>query len=135
MLSPRYHVYIGRDVVILPTLSHTSLDVEPVAVVKLSDPEGIRAALIELIERGNPEVPPPSRDGYRPVVLSYAGVKSWSAFSKEFGAILFIRDGNEYRLEFAAAGSNADDPARSERVAPEEVISRVLAHILAWHRA
>ena len=90
--------------------------------------------LTELIERGNPEIPLPSRDTYRPVVLSYGGVKSWSKFSKKFGAILFVLDGSEYRLDFAAAGSNADDPARTERVAPDDLLSKVLAHILSWNR-
>ena len=135
---PRHHIYIGGDVVILLTLGRTPngmfLDAEPVAVAPLADPEAIRRALTELIERGNPEIPLPSRDTYRPVVLSDGGVKSWSKFSKKFGAILFVLDGSEYRLDFAAAGSNADDPARTERVAPDDLVSQVLAHILSWNR-
>jgi hypothetical protein len=58
--------------------------VEPVAVVSAENTEALRHALKATIARGNPAVPQPQRrdDWPPPVVLKYAGVKSWSVFER-----------------------------------------------------
>lgn len=57
-------------------------DIEPVAVVEVSDTEGLRRAFRETIARGNPPIGPYPRSNPPPVVVKYAGVKSWGAFAR-----------------------------------------------------
>jgi hypothetical protein len=57
------------------------MDVDPVAVVPVANTDGIRHALLDAIARENAIVPPPPKDDWPPpVLLKYAGVKTWSAF-------------------------------------------------------
>jgi hypothetical protein len=57
--------------------------VEPVAVVSASNTGELRQALRATIARGNPAVPILRRSEIPlPVLLKYAGVKSWSAFER-----------------------------------------------------
>ena len=57
--------------------------VEPVAVAPLSNVVELRRAFRQTIERGNPIVPLLSRAEHpEPVILKYAGLKSWSAFAR-----------------------------------------------------
>ena len=137
-----HHIFVGRNLVIIPTVARTTtglfLDVEPVAALPYSDPEAIRTVLITLLAQGNPEVPLPSRDGYKPVVYPYAGVKSWPAFEKKFDCIAIKHDGTEYQIVFTSRdehGRVVDDPSRTERVSNETVITRVLDHVLSSKRA
>ena len=59
-------------------------DVEPVAVVSVSNTDGVREALHATVRRGNPPTPHFSPGNYpAPAVLKYAGVKSWAAFARE----------------------------------------------------
>jgi hypothetical protein len=58
-------------------------DVEPVAAIAASDTAAVRQALLDTIARGNPPTPHYQRGTYpQPVVLKYAGVKTWSAFAR-----------------------------------------------------
>jgi hypothetical protein len=58
-------------------------DIEPVAVAPLSNPDAVREALRATISRGNPPAPRYPPGGHlQPVVVKYAGVKSWSAFAR-----------------------------------------------------
>jgi hypothetical protein len=57
--------------------------VEPVEVVSASDAEALHKALQATIAHGNPDVPMLRRSEWKPpVVLKYAGVKTWSAFER-----------------------------------------------------
>jgi hypothetical protein len=57
--------------------------VEPVDVVAVSNTEALREAIAGAIARGNPPVPMLRRgDWPPPVVLRYAGVRSWPAFER-----------------------------------------------------
>jgi hypothetical protein len=57
--------------------------IEPVAVVSAWNGEALHQALRATITRGNPDVPMLSRREWpAPVVLKYAGVKTWSAFER-----------------------------------------------------
>lgn len=80
-------LYLRNGTVYLPTMGKMAegfyRGVEPVAVVSASDIDGIRQALRTTIARGNPVVPMLRRSEWKPpVLLKYAGVKSWSAFER-----------------------------------------------------
>jgi hypothetical protein len=82
----RCSVYLRKGEVFIPTLGHVPRgpyrDIEPVAVVEVSDAEGLRRAFRETIARGNPPVGPYPRPNPPPVVVKHAGVKSWGAFAR-----------------------------------------------------
>ena len=73
--------------VYLPTVAKTEagfyMNREPVAVVPASDADALRRELRKLLKHGNPAIPTPKRDALpRPVLLKYAGERSWSAFMR-----------------------------------------------------
>jgi hypothetical protein len=81
------HLYLRRGTVYLPTMGKMDegfyRGVEPVADVSASNTEEIRQALRATIARGNPVVPILRRSEIPPpVLLKYAGVKSWSTFER-----------------------------------------------------
>lgn len=81
------HIYLRKGAVYIPTLGKMGKGfyrgVEPVAVVSTSNTEALRQALAATIARGNPDVPTLLRREWPPpVLLKYAGVKSWSAFER-----------------------------------------------------
>ena len=83
-----HHIYLKNGVVYLPTMGMMGKGfyrgVEPVAVVPAKNTEGLRHALTATIARGNPAVSQPQRrqDWPPPVLLKYAGVRSWSSFER-----------------------------------------------------
>ncbi len=59
------------------------MGIDPVSIVSVKNSDEFAAALKEVIARGNPITPELSRDNYpEPVLLKYAGVKTWEAFVK-----------------------------------------------------
>ncbi|TXI44939.1 MAG: hypothetical protein E6Q50_17230 [Lysobacter sp.] len=53
------------------------------AVADAANTELVVRAVVTALERGNPKVKTPARDAFPPpVVLPYAGVKSWKTFEK-----------------------------------------------------
>ena len=80
------HLYLRKGRVFIPTSGLVPggpyRDIEPVAVVEVSDADGLRQAFRETIARGNPPPPPYPRPYPPPVVVKYAGVKSWAAFAR-----------------------------------------------------
>jgi hypothetical protein len=82
----RSHLYLRKGKVFIPTFGRVPggpyRDIEPVAVVEVSDTEGLRRAFRETIARGNPPVGPYPRPNPPPVVVKHAGVKSWGAFAR-----------------------------------------------------
>jgi hypothetical protein len=109
--------------------------IEPVAVVSASNTEALRQALAETIARGNPEVPMLRRREWpQPVVLKYAGVKTWSAFER--GAFLWSIEERNARLQIAGQkkqpdGMWRDDPEQTITFPPgtsaDKVIDRMIA--------
>ena len=72
------------------------MDVDPVAVVPAANTDGLRRALLEAIARKNAIVPAPLKDDWPPpILLKYAGVKTWLAFARN-AAVWSIQetDGN-----------------------------------------
>jgi hypothetical protein len=92
--------YLRNDVVYVPTMGRRKSEpvystIEPVSVVPLSNPEGVQRALLETIARRNVVIPDPDQKALRqpPLILRYAGVKSWSTFFR--GASMWgIREGD-----------------------------------------
>lgn len=82
-----FHLYLRKCTVFVPTTGLVQggpyRDMEPVAVAALSNPDAVRQALRAAILRGNPPAPRYPPGGHpQPVVVKYAGVKSWSAFAR-----------------------------------------------------
>ena len=78
-------LYLRNGTVYLPTMGRMDKGfyrgVEPVAVVHAQNIEELRQSLQLTIARGNPIVPMLRRGEWAPpVLLKYAGVRSWSAF-------------------------------------------------------
>jgi hypothetical protein len=133
------HLYLRNGVVYIPTMGKMGVgfyrDVEPVAVVRASDTEALRQALAAMIARGNPMVPMlQRREWSAPVVLKYAGVRSWSAF--EQGMSLWGLDENK-NGQFAligkrkkSNGATVDDPDKtftfSAGSKKEDVIEKII---------
>src|SRR6478735_12226807 len=79
---------ILRDIVYMPTVAETEAGfyqtMEPVAVVKLSDAQGLINALKAMLLKGNPIIPTPKPAGRATSpILKYAPIKSLSRFDKE----------------------------------------------------
>src|SRR5579859_2068606 len=79
--------YLRDGIVFVPTMARREAEpiyttIEPVSVVPVSSPEDVRRALLETIARKNVIIPNPDPKALRapPLILKYAGVKSWSAF-------------------------------------------------------
>jgi len=100
-------ISLRSGIVYMPTMGKMGKGfyrgVEPVAVAPAKNTEALRQALKATIARGNPVVPQPQRqqDWPPPVVLTYAGVKSWSAFERG----LQVWDINESDGIFQIAGN------------------------------
>jgi hypothetical protein len=81
-------LYLRKHVVFVPTTGRLEeepiyREMEPVDAVPLSNTDGVRRALHSAITRGNPAAPRYTPGNFPPpVVLKYAGVKSWSAFEQ-----------------------------------------------------
>jgi hypothetical protein len=82
----RCHLYLRKGKVFIPTFGRVPggpyRDIEPVAVVDVSNAEDPRRAFRETIARGNPPIGPYPRPNPPPVVVKYAGVKCWGAFAR-----------------------------------------------------
>jgi hypothetical protein len=81
-----FDTYLRNGVAYVPTVvklrTGAYVDIDPVAVVPVANTEGLRRAFLDTIARENAIVPPPPKDNWPPpVLLKYAGVKTWSAFA------------------------------------------------------
>jgi hypothetical protein len=80
------HVYLRAGTVYIPTVAKREggayTEIEPVAVVTVTHTEELRRSLLDATAKRNIVVPVPTGTWPPPVVLKYAGVKSWSAFAR-----------------------------------------------------
>jgi hypothetical protein len=97
-----FHIYIRRGMVYVPTVAQREggpyTDIEPVAVVPIANVDGLRRALAEAIARGNIIVPIPKGKWPAPVVLKYAGVKTWSAFARDASPWSIEEEDGQYQI-------------------------------------
>jgi hypothetical protein len=82
-----YHCILKNGIVYVPTVARVEaggyMDIEPVAVVPISNTEGLRRVFRNTISGGNTVIPTPTRANHPPpVLLKYAGVKSWAVFQR-----------------------------------------------------
>ena len=115
------HFHLRNGIVYIPTMAKMDKGfyrgVEPVAVVSVSNTDALRQAIVETIARGNPDAPMLRRREWpAPVVLKYAGVKSWSAFER--GAQFWTIEERNGRFQIAGQrrqsdGMWKDDPDRT----------------------
>lgn len=94
-------VYLRKGTVYLPTLGIVEKGfyrgVEPVTVVSVTNTEALRQALLATIARGNPTVRRLRRSEYPPpVLLKYAGVKTWSAFDRDTSLWTVSEEGGRF---------------------------------------
>jgi hypothetical protein len=83
-----WQLYLRKGTAYVPTVAQTEagfyMDIEPVAVVPVTDSWALENAVKVAMGKGNPIVPTPTRAAFpKPVVLVYAKVNSWSAFEKD----------------------------------------------------
>lgn len=97
--------YLRDGVVYVPTMARRKsepvyTDIEPVSVVSLDSPEDVRRALLESIARKNIIIPNPDPRALRapPLILKYAGVKSWSAFFRNASTWNITEDDGVYKI-------------------------------------
>ncbi len=100
---PYHHCYLKKHTVYIPTIAKrvtgAYTGIVPVAVVAVTDTEGLRRALLDTIARGNPIIPNPETDKWPPpVLLKYAGAKSWSAFMRDTALWSITNDGGTYQI-------------------------------------
>jgi hypothetical protein len=115
------HFHLRNGIVYIPTMAKMDKGfyrgVEPVAVVSVSNTDALRQAIVETIARGNPDAPMLRRREWpAPVVLKYAGVRSWSAFER--GAQFWTIEERNGRFQIAGQrlqpdGMWNDDPDRT----------------------
>ena len=98
-----FHGYLRNGIVYVPTIVQLQtgayMNVDPVAVVPVANTHALHRAFCDTIARKNAIVSNPPKDKWpAPVVLKYAGAKTWSGFAR--GASLWsIKEMNgEYRI-------------------------------------
>jgi hypothetical protein len=110
--------------------------VEPVAVVSASNTESLRQGLRAAIARGNPSVPRLRRSEYPPpVLLKYAGVKSWSTFQQGMSTWSIKEKNGSYEIvgyrRHLTSRSSVEDPDQKIEfpagTAVDSVVERMIA--------
>lgn len=133
-----FHVYLKNGTVYVPTVAKMSdgfyRDVEPVAVVAALNTEALRQALFGAIARGNPSAPMlPRRKWPQPVVLKYAGEKSWSSFERDMSLWGLEEKSGVFRIIGKSKKSNgtmADDPEQTILFVHGTAVDRVIDRMI-----
>jgi hypothetical protein len=133
------HLYLRKDTLYLPTMGKMDegffRGVEPVAAVSVSNADAMRQALQATILRGNPIVPTLRRSEIPPpVLLKYAGVKSWSAFER--GMLSWKIENNNGVFQIARKkkqpnGMWNDDPEQIVAFPPGSNVDQVIDRMIA----
>ena len=133
--------YLREGVVYIPTMArrlsepiYTTL--EPVAVVRLINTEEVRRALLETIARKNILIPHPDPKALRspPLILKYAGVKSWSAFFRKTSTWSITEDDGVYKIlnyRKHPKGHWQEDPAQEIQFPPGTTATGVVDRMIA----
>ena len=98
-----FHSYLRDGIVYVPTVAMREggpvyTDIEPVAVVPATNTEALRRALLEAIGRKNIVVPVPKGKWPAPILLKYAGVRSWSAFARTASLWSIEEEGGVFQI-------------------------------------
>lgn len=136
-------IFLRDGTVYVPTMGKMDKGfyraMEPVAVVSASNGEALHQALKATISRGNPDVPMLSRREWpAPVVLKYAGVKTWSAFER--GMLPWSIEEKAGRFQIVGKRKRPDGTWKNDveqtitfpaAAAVDDVIERVIAIVQA----
>ena len=133
------HLYLRKGSVFVPTSGnvHPGLhrDIEPVAVVPVSNPDAIREALKATIARGNPPTPHyPRGSRPQPVVLKYADVKTWSAFARGTSSWSIKEKDESYQIvgyRMNRDGHWEEDPEQRITFPPRSTLDEVVDRMIA----
>jgi hypothetical protein len=130
-------IYLRKKQAIVPTPAITEagffIEMEPVAVADAADTAAVVHAIVSALERGNPRIKTPARDAFPPpVVLPYAGVKSWKTFEK--GAQTWGIDVEAKHIVIRpqrthAEGGWVDDEDRLEYFAPDTPFEKIAQRV------
>ena len=96
-----YNCYLRKGVVYVPTIGKRGgaySDIEPVEVVPVADPEGLRRAFLNVIARKNAVIPLVKGKWPPWVVQKYVGVKSWSAFASSASSWNIVENKGIYKI-------------------------------------
>lgn len=117
------HLYLRKGILYVPTMGKMDegfyRGIEPVAVLSASNSESVRECLRAAIARGNPVVPVlPRRKIPPPVLLKYAGIKSWSEFERGMLFWTIEKRGGTFQI-----AGQIKNPDRMWRDDPDQIIS------------
>ena len=134
-----YKCYLKRGNVYVPTVvrlqSPVYMDVEPVAVVPVTDTAGLRKAFFDTIARKNDSVTPSIEQiRGRPAVLKYSRDRSWSAFQRGAADWHIDEKNGNYRIvphRTHAKGYWEEDPDQTIRFPSGTKIDRVIDRVIA----
>jgi hypothetical protein len=134
-----YSCVLRDGTVYVPTTAKTDagyyMDREPVAVLPASNTDGLRRAFHDVIARGNAIISTPTRASQPPpILLKYAGVKTWSSFMH--GASTWSikdKDGKYQIVGYRAHpdGYWVEDPTQKVDFAPDSTIDEVIDRMIA----
>jgi hypothetical protein len=98
-----FHSYLRDGIVYVPTVAVREggpvyTDIEPVAVVPATNTEALRRAFLDAIGRKNIVVPVPKGKWRAPILLKYAGVRSWSAFARNASLWSIEEEGGVFQI-------------------------------------
>ena len=135
----QYQLYLRQGKVFVPTFGRVDKglyrDIDPVDVVDVSDTDALRQALHETIARGNPPTPYYPRGGPypQPVVVKYAGVKSWSAFARGASPWNIKEKDGIYQIVGHRKGQSGwvEDPEQKIELPPGTTLDQVIDRMIA----
>ena len=97
--------YLREGVVYVPTVATREREpvytnIEPVAVVPVVNTDAVRRALLDSIATKNIVIPTPDPKALRkpPIILKYAGVRSWSAFFRNASTWSITQKDGSYQI-------------------------------------
>jgi hypothetical protein len=132
-------VFLLKGQALVPTMAKTKagiyLGIEPVEVVAPPDQTALEQAIIRVVKRGNPSVPPPPGGANFPKspLLKYAKMKSISGFDKLAKSWkLSKREGAYVIVPYRARKDSGaeEDTERGEAIAAEEPLETVVRRLV-----
>jgi hypothetical protein len=133
--------YLRDGIVYVPTMARRKSEpiyttIEPVAVVPLSNSQDVRRALLETIARKNVIIPNPDPKALRapPLILKYAGVKSWSVFFRNASMWSISEDDGVYKVlnyRKHPKGHWQEDPAQEIQFPVGTTVNDVVDRMIA----
>jgi hypothetical protein len=134
-----WQIYLRKDIAYVPTVAQTEagyyLDIEPVAAVPAADSAAFTGALKQVMIRGNPKIPTPTRATFpKPVVLKHANVRTWADFERTASHWTITHRDNSYKI----AGSRRrpdmgweEDPSQIETLPGDSSVEEVARRVFS----